>query len=100
MLNYGIIYRGMVPTGEEGRTVVVLDALYPDEVNRGIIMGIVPCAVNVLDLSHRFARPIAGNPLMLESSVAYHVAFMLQSKNVRNESYQTDETVQHDGLGA
>ena len=86
MLNYGIIYRGMVPTGEAGRTVVVvLDALYPDEVNRGIIMGIVPCAVNVLDLSHRFARPIAGNPLMLESSDTYHVAFMLQSKNVRTE---------------
>ena len=79
ILQHGIIYKGRVPTGGEGRTAVItLNGLRPDEINKAVIMGIVPCAVDVVDVSHRFAKPIAGNTTMLESSGSGNIRLVLE----------------------
>ena len=79
VLNHGIIYRGWVPNGEEGRTAVItLTNLFPGEVNDAAIMGIITCPVEVLDVSHRFARPLVDNTFQLVSSESGNIRLVLQ----------------------
>jgi hypothetical protein len=40
-------------------------------------MGIIPCSVNVLDTSHRFAQPVPGNTTKLESSESGNIRLVL-----------------------
>ena len=79
VLNRGIAYRGEIPTGENGKTAVItLTNLRPGEINKAVIMWIVPCVVDVLDTAHRFARPIAENTTMLESSDSGNIRLVLE----------------------
>ena len=79
VLNQGIIYKGWVPTGGSERTAVItLTALRPGEINKAVIMGIITCPVDVLDVSHRFATPIEDDTTKLESSESGNIRLVLQ----------------------
>jgi len=81
VLNQGIIYEGWVPTDTEDTwtPAITLSDLYPGEINKAVIMGIVPCLVDIQSDTHGFADIIPGNTDMLQSVEEGKIRIIKQS---------------------
>lgn len=59
-----VAFNAELPTPPlENETIAILtEPLATDAIGRAVVAGATPAKVNVLDLSHRFAEPVAGEP--------------------------------------